>query len=111
MTSLKHPNDVSDQGIAVPGGVRRWRAFALLALSGQWIAVLMSIDRQVPAGWAADGFSGPRSPDRGSLHLSCWCRRCLGRVFGAAASRVTPLASHPHQDLGVFGLPGAFWAL
>ncbi len=33
MTSLKHTNDVSDQGIAVPGGVRRWRAFSLLAVA------------------------------------------------------------------------------
>ena len=33
MTSLKHTNDVSDQGTAVPGGVRRWRAFSLLAVA------------------------------------------------------------------------------
>ncbi len=33
MTSLKHTNDVSDQGIAVPGGVRRWRAFSLLTVT------------------------------------------------------------------------------
>jgi MFS family permease len=33
VTSLKPTNDVSDQGTAVPGGVRRWRAFSLLAVA------------------------------------------------------------------------------
>jgi hypothetical protein len=31
MTSLDHRNDVSHEEAAVPGEVRRWRAFALLA--------------------------------------------------------------------------------
>jgi hypothetical protein len=33
VTSLKLTNDVSDQGTAVPGGGRRWRAFSLLAVA------------------------------------------------------------------------------
>jgi EmrB/QacA subfamily drug resistance transporter len=33
MTSLDHRNDVSHGGIAAPGEVRRWRAFALLAVA------------------------------------------------------------------------------
>ena len=33
VTSLKYTTDVSDQGTAVPGGVRRWRAFSLLAVA------------------------------------------------------------------------------
>ena len=33
MTSLKHANHVSDQGTPVLGGVRRWRAFSLLAVA------------------------------------------------------------------------------
>src|ERR1700722_3170940 len=31
---------------------------------------------------------------------------CPGRVCGAVASRVTHLASHPHQDPGALRLPG-----
>src|ERR1700759_1936833 len=33
MTSLDHRNDVSHGEAAVPGEVRRWRAFSLLAVS------------------------------------------------------------------------------
>src|ERR1700730_3396966 len=38
MTSLDRRNDVSDEEAAVPGEVRRWRAFSLLA-----VAFFMSI--------------------------------------------------------------------
>ena len=33
MTSLDRRNDISQEEAAVPGGVRRWRAFSLLAVS------------------------------------------------------------------------------
>ena len=33
MTSLDRGNDVSDEEAAIPGEVRRWRAFSLLAVA------------------------------------------------------------------------------